>query len=1044
MAKAKEMLDELTDNAPEADPFPTIRESLAELGANPDKYEKILAKTDDKFHWEKVFRPKTTLEAGAITLLAAAKQSGAEPEEYLSRLAPYYESRIQSLPDMYNVSGYVSGSAPTRAVLTRTAREMQGSASTLPHELEHTLQNVDSDKRGPDNIDKVSVPGRPDPVLRFGGFDSLKGDLQKRLSELPEEERNKITAEHPVFGRYLSRGNELFARIRAKDMLDSAKGGDFLQTEMGQKLFPTDRDRSYFIGSTLPGVPTITPPYTFESTDKNKKPLTDPKTSYARQLFNALTEPKEYQEGGEVSASPDLAQALEILESDPAKYKSMYLYLLTKGDIENLNDKNLEQKDIAALGLVHAATLSNKEPEEFVEQLRPNFSNVPARQADVRPNVMLQGSSGGFNTRMAGMNYDVPFVPEHLMGRVGAETDVGSGQVRAGVVGGGMRTPQTGVMPIPVMGDVGFNVPVGGGTFGLSASAPLNSPRASNTNVQATFTKRFQDGGEVTDEFPEEAGAMPGQNPSEAAKRLLYYKKTAAPTLPPGVVPDTGQLDGIYQDPNVASETARVFGMQPREDRLTILPRYSRETGLVAPEMLYDAARAVTAPSVAAQGYEVAPEEAVNMALNFTGAGLGTSTAMKKPMGEGGIDLAMNAYHGSPYDIPGKFDVSKAGTGTGAQQYGHGVYFAEARPTAERFKKGAKQKGFDFKAEEEALGIELPTNARSHFMILSQQMPDNPALDPLQAAELILSKNPEARNIPKEKLAALLQTYQEKTQGNLYQVDIPDAQVAKMLDWNKPLSQQSPEVLDILKKLPAIQEDLRAGKTLDDLKGGNAYQAIAASFNVRQNEAYKLASEFLNAQGIPGLRYDDYYAPGQSNFVVFDPSMVKMLMRNDKPVSTLPSSTTAREDLTKLLGYSEDIPNEKWLANKIEDAVDGGKNSFGVPRRMGSITGYFEKPVEIPVELLSKLPGERGEQSNVRKDSLDYIRKNWDKVSKEPPYIEVDPFGKAWVSEGNHRIMVAKELGLKTLPVEIRYFSGGQRKAGELAPEKILEYNKPK
>ena len=131
MAKAKEMLDELKDQAPEADPFPTIRESLAELGANPDKYEKILAKTDEKLHWEKVFRPKTTLEAGAITLLAAAKQSGAEPQEYLSRLAPYFDSRIQSLPDLYNASGYVSADAPTRAVLTRTAREKKRSRNYL-------------------------------------------------------------------------------------------------------------------------------------------------------------------------------------------------------------------------------------------------------------------------------------------------------------------------------------------------------------------------------------------------------------------------------------------------------------------------------------------------------------------------------------------------------------------------------------------------------------------------------------------------------------------------------------------------------------------------------------------------------------------------------------------------------------------------------------------------------------------------------------------------------------------------------------------------
>ena len=552
--------------------------------------------------------------------------------------------------------------------------------------------------------------------------------------------------------------------------------------------------------------------------------------------------------------------------------------------------------------------------------------------------------------------------------------------------------------------------------------------------------KRFQEGGEV-EEFPEEAGVMPGQNPSEAAKQMLFYKKTAAPR----VVPDTMQADGMYQEPTVASETARIYGMQPREDRGSILPIYKSSTGLVAPGWMYDLARNATAADMARKGYAVAPEEAVNMALNVAGGGLGVSTAMRNPTGKGGVDLAMNAYHGSPYVIADKFDLTRAGTGTGAQQYGHGVYFAEARPTAERFKKGAKQKGFDFKTEEEALGIELPTNARSHFMLLAQEMPGNPALDPVKASELILSKNPDARNIAKEKLANLFQTYQEKTQGNLYQVDIPDAQVAKMLDWNKPLSQQSPEVLEIIKKIPAIQTELRLGKTLDDLKGGNAYQAIASGFDVRQNEAYKLASDFLNQQGIPGIRYDDYYAKDASNFVVFDPGMVQMLMRNDKPVSVLPSSTTAKDDLAKMpkesLKFSEDIPNERWLQGKIEDAEMGGRNSFGVPRRMGSTTGYFNKPPEVSVDLLSKLPGERGEQGNVRQDSLDYIRKNWDEVIKNPPYIEVDPFGKAWVSEGNHRIMVAKEKGLKTLPVEIRYFSGGQRKAGELSPENIIKFN---
>jgi len=518
MADAREMLDGLKEKEPEKDPFPnkesfpTIRESLAELGANPDKYEKILAKTDEKMHWEKVFRPKTTLEAGAITLLAAAKQSGAEPNEYLSRLAPYFDSRIRSLPDMYNVSGYVHPDEPNRAVMTRTAREMQTSGSTLPHELEHTLQG----------FDKKNVPAlfgmkpqspreflrgiQPESVERFGIYDRMKADLLQRLDKVPEEEREEITTSHPVFGQYLSSGKELFARIRAKDMLDSAKGEDFLQTDLGQKLFPTDKDRAYFIGSTLPGVPTIAPPYDFESTEQNRKPLTDPNTSYARQMLNKLTAPKEYQEGGEVKeeASSDFSQALAVLEENPSKYKAIYQFLLTKGDLENLNDNSLTKEDVSALGIIHAARLSNTEPETFIENLRPALQELPSRAPDVRPSVMVQGSSGGFNTRMPGMNFDMPYVPENLQARIGAEADVGQSQVRAGLVGGAMRTPATGVRFNPVMADVGFQTPVAGGTLNLGVNTGVQNPSAKNTNFMANYTRRFQEGGEVT-EFPEEA-----------------------------------------------------------------------------------------------------------------------------------------------------------------------------------------------------------------------------------------------------------------------------------------------------------------------------------------------------------------------------------------------------------------------------------------------------------------------------------------------------------------------------------------------------------
>ncbi len=51
----------------------------------------------------------------------------------------------------------------------------------------------------------------------------------------------------------------------------------------------------------------------------------------------------------------------------------------------------------------------------------------------------------------------------------------------------------------------------------------------------------------------------------------------------------------------------------------------------------------------------------------------------------GGILGRIKAYHGSPYDFE-RFDMSKIGTGEGAQAYGHGLYFAEHEPVAQNYR----------------------------------------------------------------------------------------------------------------------------------------------------------------------------------------------------------------------------------------------------------------------------------------------------------------------------------------------------------------------
>ena len=141
-----------------------------------------------------------------------------------------------------------------------------------------------------------------------------------------------------------------------------------------------------------------------------------------------------------------------------------------------------------------------------------------------------------------------------------------------------------------------------------------------------------------------------------------------------------------------------------------------------------------------------------------------------------------------------------------------------------------------------------------------------------------------------------------------------------------------------------------------------------------------------------------------------------------------------------------DVPNEEWLQNAIDYAIQKSPDRNGLPY-MGKTTATVRN-VEIPISILRRIPGMRREQSNVRHRDLAAIRKIMHTTGKLPlhthtqeeykPFINVAYDGSAWVNEGNHRIMAAYELGWPSLPVEISYFDGGERvESGAMYPSKI-------
>jgi hypothetical protein len=240
--------------------------------------------------------------------------------------------------------------------------------------------------------------------------------------------------------------------------------------------------------------------------------------------------------------------------------------------------------------------------------------------------------------------------------------------------------------------------------------------------------------------------------------------------------------------------------------------------------------------------------------------------------------MGATAWHGTPHTIKGKFDISKVGTGEGAQAYGHGMYFAESPNVAETYRHAGEVVKY-------VPTMQKFTNGPNYFMDETGNY--------MKVRDYV--KNDIPVKVPKEEY---LQKFNEvkaiqETQkpGNLYKVDIPDEYIPNMLDWDKPLSKQSKAVQDALAK---YDSDLYSPKGADydsaEL-GQSIYQRIIQN-NVQKfghGGNQKRASEDLNALGIKGIKYYDEGSreakKGTSNFVVFDPSEVKILEQNGKPLT---------------------------------------------------------------------------------------------------------------------------------------------------------------
>lgn len=266
----------------------------------------------------------------------------------------------------------------------------------------------------------------------------------------------------------------------------------------------------------------------------------------------------------------------------------------------------------------------------------------------------------------------------------------------------------------------------------------------------------------------------------------------------------------------------------------------------------------------------------------------------------GGI-LPLDVYHGTPHTFPpternplGEFDASKIGTGEGNQSYGHGIYTSEAPSVAKSYQGSVSaMHRAQGKSIVDATIQGKPINWDDPVQVAAFELERHNG-DRAAAAEFHARTFAGGDNNPAVKILKSNQTLPSvDLPGNFYKVDLPDEKIAKMLDWDQPMSeQQMIAIYDKMQQSPLASfaklwqdnfyERMNRGQATTD--GQDLFMELT-----KQLGGQKQVSDFLRSIDIPGIKYLDEgsrnVAGGTRNFVVFpgEEKSMTILERNGQP-----------------------------------------------------------------------------------------------------------------------------------------------------------------
>ncbi len=395
----------------------------------------------------------------------------------------------------------------------------------------------------------------------------------------------------------------------------------------------------------------------------------------------------------------------------------------------------------------------------------------------------------------------------------------------------------------------------------------------------------------------------------------------------------------------------------------------------------------------------------------------------------------ITAYHGSPHDFD-KFDISKIGTGEGAQAYGHGLYFAQAEPVAEGYRNrlaghipGAVQIGDekhphwatrDVAKAFSKLGYDPQTSVIAAHLI-------NEAKGDLTKASADVWNN---ENIPDSVHEAIHKAEFATPAGKMYEVHI-NAHPDHFLDWDIPLNEQ-----------PHIYSKLGVLAKSNDKNVKNFYQYIVGEGNDTGANLYhamtdknvlglsqKRASTMLHDLGIKGIKYLD--AGSRVPPPNLDPIHIRGQIKRNRDQAAQVTDEAHRADLDD---------DHQILLDRLKRAEQHGSHNYVVfDDKLVNVKRKYAEGGEVPKyplaedhkdHLTEMSPDEFLDRARPLKDTaedkrvISTFKKGMERGDKLDP-LALYPDNQ---ENGRHRATAAKELGIKKVPVHD--YRKGKKKGG--------------